>query len=314
MFKRFAFTKSLALVLALASSSFAAEQALKVEELLSEKNNFKADLSLSYSNIDQDAGVSTVVTIDPLGLGGLLGLTTYMSSYAGDQVVDRDILVYSLNAKYGITDRLELVLFGNAHSAFTRVQLGSAHETDSDSDFDNAGFGLTYKVKSEGSTPALLLGATTNAISRVQYAAQNEEGQLVGTDKQNEYFDSYNFYALSYYSVDPVVFVLKAAYQWSREQSYDDSTINHADVVSLTPEIYFAVNPYTNLSWGISYKFIGEESVNGDKATNAESVIGFKLGVSYEIVRNSIITVEGSKNDASTYSQSTINIMYSKRF
>ena len=85
-------------------------------------------------------------------------------------------------------------------------------------------------------------------------------------------------------------------------------------MISITPELYFAVNPYTNLSWGISYKYIGEETVNGTKATNGESVIGFKLGMSYEVVRNNILSVEASKNDASTYSQSTINIMYSKRF
>jgi hypothetical protein len=308
MFKKIMFARSLPVVLALTAPLAASEQALKVEDLLAAKNNFKVDFSLAYSNIDQDVGVTTVAAVSTLLA------TVYVPSYAGDQVVDRDILVYSLNAKYGLTDRLELVLFGNAHTAITRVQLATSLKTDTDSDFDNAGFGLTYKVKDEGGSPSLLLGATTNALSRVQYADTNEDGQLVGTVKQDEYFDSYNFYALSYYSVDPVVFVLKAAYQWSREQTFEENQIDHSDIVSITPEIYFAVNPYTNLSWGISYQYRGEETVNGTAETNAESMIGFKFGMSYEVVRNSILSIEASKNDASTYNQSNITVMYSKRF
>jgi hypothetical protein len=289
------------------STSLMAEQALKVEEILAQKNNLKLDLSLAYTNIDQTSGVTSVVPVKTL-LSYI-----YVPVYAGDQVTDQDLLIYSLNVKYGVIEGLELVAFADAHSATSRTQFGTKLNSTSESDFDRAGFGLTYKVKDEDDTPSLLLGATTNVIDRVQYA-QTEDGNLTGTVKRDEFFDSYNIYALSYYTVDPLVFVLKAAYQWSLERRFEESTIDHGDLLTVTPEVYFAVNPYTNLSWGVSYQYKMDDKINGKAETNAESIIGFSFGMSYEVVRNSIISVDYASNDSSTYSQSTISILYSKRF
>ena len=326
MKKRLGFVAPLAAALLL-STTASADQVLKVEEILAQQNNFKVDFGLSYSNIDQKGGVGTVATLDTLG--GLGIILTYLLStplgvvssgeYAGEQVVDRDFIVYSLNAKYGLTKDLELVVFGNAHTSITRAQFNATDGTktmasETEHDFDNAGIGLTYKIKGEDGTPALVVGTTANAISRSQYAVLDTNGQVVGTEKQDENFNSYNFYALSYYTVDPIVFVLKASYQWSLEQTFQGQDYDHADIISVSPEVYFAVNPYTNLSWGFTYQYKGEELVNGVTAVSDESVVGFKLGMSYEIAHNSILTVEASKNDTATYQQSNINILFSKTF
>lgn len=291
----------------LVSVPLMADQALKVEEILAKKNNLKADLSFAYSNIDQTTGTTSVVPVKTLYS------YVYVPVYAGDRVIDQDLLFYSLNVKYGVMDGLELVAFADAHSATSRMQFGTQLTSTSDSDFDRAGFGLTYKIKDEGAAPSLLVGASTNVVSRVQYASI-ADGNVTGTDKRDESFDSYNIHLLSYYTVDPLVFVLKASYQWSLEKSYEQSTIDNGDLLTVSPEVYFAVNPYTNLYWGINYQYKLEDKRNGEEVTNAESILGFNFGVSYEVVRNSILTVDYSRNDASTYQQSTFTLTYSQRF
>lgn len=306
MLKTLKYLRLLAATLLL-TTPLLAEQVLKVEEILSKKNSLKADLSIAYSNIDQTSGTTSVVPVKTL-LDYI-----YVPVYSGDKIVDQDLFFYSLNVKYGLIDDLELVVFADALSSTSRMQYGSTLKSTTSYDFRRAGIGLTYKIVDEGSTPSLLVGATTNVINRMQYAS-TADNNVTGTEKKDEYFDSYNFHILSYYTVDPLVFVLKASYQWSLEKRFEESTIDNGDLISFSPEIYFAVNPYTNLNWGVSYQFIADTKRNGESVTNAESILGFNFGMSYEVVRNSIITVNYSKNDSSTYSQSTLNLLYSKRF
>jgi hypothetical protein len=302
-FKRFGMAAAALLV----TAPLLADQALKVEEILSKKNSLKADLSFAYSNIDQSTGTTSVVPVRTLYS------YVYVPVYAGDRVIDQDLLFYSLNVKYGVMDGLELVAFADAHSATSRMQYGSQLTSSSESDFDRAGIGLTYKIKDEGAAPSLLVGATANVVSRVQYASI-EDGNVTGTDKRDENFDSYNIHLLSYYTVDPLVFVLKASYQWSLEKSYEQSTIDNGDLLTVSPEVFFAVNPYTNLYWGINFQYKLEDKRNGEEVTNAESILGFSFGLSYEVVRNSILSVDYTRNDASTYQQSTFGLTFSQRF
>ncbi|WP_345985975.1 hypothetical protein WCX49_02365 [Sulfurimonas sp. HSL-1656] len=281
---------------------------LKVEELLSKKNAFNVDVSVAYSNIDQKTAMSTVVPVSTL-----LSFI-YIPAYAGEQVLDQDVVVASLNLKYGLTDWLELVMYANGHNTSSRVQLGDAIANQADTDFDHAGIGATFRVKDEGVYPSLLVGVSTNVIGRLTFADRDVDGNVIGTTKQDKTFESFNFYALSYYTVDPVVFVFKAQYQWSVEEDYKGDTSDRPDILAISPQVYFAVNPYTNLSWGVTYRYQTEQRFNGKVETIAESSIGYNIGVSYEVSRGNIISLDASNNETATYSQNTINLIYSKRF
>ena len=281
---------------------------LRVEELLSKKNTLNADVSVSYTNIDQKTALSTVVPVSTL-LSYI-----YVPAYAGEQVIDQDVIVASLNLKYGLTNRIEAVLYADGHSTSSRIKLGTAIGHQSDTEFDHVGIGLTGRVVDEGNTPSLLIGATANAVGRVTFAERDSEGQVVGTKNEMKTFESFNFYALSYYTVDPIVFVLKATYQWSLEQDFENDTTDRPDIIAVSPQIYFAVNPYINLTWGITYQYVTEMRYNGEQETIAESMVGYSIGMSYEISRGNILTVDASSNDTTTYSQKTVNFIFSKRF
>jgi len=292
----------------LSSTLSADQQVMKVEEMLSKKNKLNADISVAYYNIDQKTALTTIVPVSTL-LSYI-----YVPVYAGEQVVDQDLIVGSVNIKYGVLDWLEISAFADGHSTSSRVKLGTELQGNSDLDFDYAGVGLTAKVKDEGNYPSLLLGLTANVISRLTYVERDGEGTPIDTKKQDEFLETFSLYALSYYTVDPIVFVLKASYQFTLEKTFQDNTIDRPDVLAISPQIYFAVNPYTNLSWGVTYQYQTEQRFNGQAETNAESLLGLSLGMSYEISRGNILSVETTKNDSSSYGQSSVNFIYSKRF
>lgn len=305
--------------MSLLASPLAADQVMKVEEMLAKKNDLKVDFSLSYSNIDTEAGMATSIPITTSS--GLLGLTqtqVNIPAYAGDKSIDQDYFSTSLSVRYGLTSDIEVMLFGSAHTSASRItrsyeQTLLEHASTSESGFDSVGIGFTYKIKDEGKYPSLLFGATTNVMSRLQYikAVSDTEVQI---EKSEEYFDSYNAYLLSYYTVDPIVFVMKLAYQWSPEQTNEESSIDNGEIVTVAPSIYFAVNPYTNLNWGVTYQYTGSAWRNGVLAANSGSALGFNFGVSYEIARNNIMSIEASKSDGAAYTQSAINLLFSKSF
>jgi len=281
---------------------------LKVEELLSKQNTLNADISISYTNIDQKTALSTIVPISTL-------LTyVYVPVYAGEQVIDQDVGVASLNLKYGLTNRIEMVMYADGHSTSSRIELGSKIGNNYEANFDHAGIGLTARLADEGNAPSLLIGATGSVIGRVTFAQKDADGNVIGKNDEMKMFESFNFYALSYYTVDPIVFVLKASYQWSLEESYDGNKVDRPDVVAVSPQVYFAVNPYINLSWGLTYQYVTESRYNGKQETIAESIIGYNIGMSYEISRGNIISVDGSNFNTTTYNQNTINFIFSKRF
>jgi hypothetical protein len=274
-------------------------KAVKVDEILTDTNKFKLETSISYANINKKQNVVAPLTYQTTG-GDFVQVPTYLGSSATNQ----DYINYGFNLKYGISKKLEIFTNLNLFTSDTHIS-NSEFSSKSDKGFNNLNLGLTYQIKKENSSPSLIVGGSVDLIQRVEFKDNH---------KENTNFKGYSFFATSYYTVDPIVFLLKANYRLNQKQTYKDETIENGNIFVLNPNIYFAVNPYTSINWGIKYQFKGKDRLNHKLVSNSGSSIGYIFGVSYEINSKMTFNFDTEKLDTNDYSTNNINLSLAYKF
>jgi hypothetical protein len=272
---------------------------VKVDEILTEQNKLKLDMSISYSNINKKAGVTAPISYETMN-GDFVNIPTYVGISSSNQ----DYINYGFNLKYGISEKLEVFTNLNLFTSDTHIS-DSEFSSKSEKGFNNLNLGLTYQVKKEDDKPSLLIGGSVDLIERVTFS---------GEHKEDLNFKSYSFFATSYYTVDPIVFLLKAGYRLNLEKKYKDENINSGDIFTLSPNIYFAVNPYTSINWGIRYQFKGKDRIDKNVVSNSGSSVSYLFGVSYEINSKYTFNLDTEKKDTNDYSSNNINLALSYKF
>ncbi|DAB30647.1 MAG TPA: hypothetical protein CFH84_02945 [Sulfurimonas sp. UBA12504] len=114
--------------------------------------------------------------------------------------------------------------------------------------------------------------------------------------------------------MDPVVFFLKASYGYNGSHTTGNHTLKTGNVLSITPQVHFAVNPYTSLNWGVRYQYKQKDTYDDNAISTNQSQLGWLFGASYEINAKSVISADMEKMDTSSYSQSTMTLNYSYKF
>lgn len=272
---------------------------VKVDEILTDTNKFKLETSISYANINKKENVISPITYQTAN-----GDFVNIPSYLGVSATNQDYINYGFSLKYGVTKKLEVFTGLNMFTSDTHVSNSSFSST-SDKGFNNLNLGMTYEIKKEDDSPSILVGGSVDLLERVTFSDDHKEDQNL---------KSYSFFATSYYTVDPVVFLLKANYRLNLKKEYQDKSIESGNIFVLSPNIYFAINPYTSLNWGIKYQFKGKDRVDGNIAANSGSSVGYIFGVSYEINSKVTFNFDTEKLDTNEYESSNINLALSYKF
>ena len=273
-------------------------KAVKVDEILTEKNKMKFEIVLSYANINKKEGVVSPITYQTSN-GDFVVVPTYLGVGSSNQ----DYINYGFSFKYGLSKKLELFSNLNFFTNTTHTN-NTLFSTQYEHGFNSLNVGLTYEVKKENDTPFLLIGGSINPVERV----------LFSKSRKNLNFKSFTLFATSYYTVDPVVFVMNANYRVNRKKRYRDETIHSGNILSVSPSIYFAVNPYTSISWGIKYAFKAKDKINNNIVSNSDSSLSYLFGASYEISSKYTINADFEKKDTNDYSSNTVNFTLSYKF
>ena len=272
-------------------------QAVKVDELLTEKNRIQSDVSVSYINTqrnDSSVGLVGYQTVN----GDYIVIPTYM----GDVANQSDYLGYSLALRYGFNSDIEIFAYGNLYSSSERTLYANSITSHNDKGFSSAGIGGVYQVHNEDGYPALLLGGTLDVMERD------------ATLHKDFYLKSGSIFLASYYTSDPVVFFIKTSYGFNSTHKTKTHAISAGDVLSVTPQIHFAVNPYTSLNWGVSYEYKQKDIYDGEIIAANQSRLSWLFGVSYELFSHSVLSADMEKTETSTYSQSALTLNYSYKF
>lgn len=232
---------------------------ISVDELVSKNREWRFITSLSYINIlSKDFPSITVSVQNPQG-----GFTN-ISVISGAQNTNQDYLGFSLYGRYGLTKRVELFSTINAYwqNSLSTNTTNNAYVSTSQGDFNSWNLGVLVVAKKEGKAPALLVGGSVDIIDKSTFAP----APLNPSDSSKsalQYGRGYSFFATTYYTADPVVFLLQASFGLNLDKRFAGRSINGGEVFSLSPSIYFAVNPYVSLNAGVSYQYRSADSING---------------------------------------------------
>ena len=272
---------------------------VKVDEILTEQNKFKFETAISYININKKANITAPITYQTAN-----GDFVNIPSYLGVQSTNKDYINYGFNLKYGVNEKLEIFTSLNMFTSDTHIS-DSSFSTQSEKGFNNLNLGFIYQVKKEDDRPSFLIGVSVDVVERVTFSDEH---------KENQNFKSFSFFATSYYTVDPIVFLLKANYRLNLKKTYSNKSIESGNIFVLSPNIYFAVNPYTSINWGIKYQYKGKDKINNSFVANNSSSVGYTFGVSYEINSKITFSFDTEKLDTNDYSSNNINLVLSYKF
>ena len=193
----------------------------------------------------------------------------------------------TLNLRYGLTEKLEVFTYTNFFSNFQRTTYAnSERKSKEDHRFNSAGAGFSYQVLEEDKYPALLISVSSQVANNTNFS----NGYKVN------YFKHYKATLTSYYTVDPIVFFIQASYTLNLKEKNKDQKIDLGERFSFSPQIYFAINPYTTINWGFSWYIQGKDKINGKYVSLTQTRTSFLFGASYEITNNLVFNLIMSIN------------------
>ncbi len=270
-------------------------KAVKVEDILTQANKVKLETSIMYTNIQKKEILLAPITYQTAN-GDFINIPTYV----GDTKTNQDYINYGLSFKYGFNRDLEIFINTNFYTNIIH-QSSIEHSLKTESGFGKLVAGLIYQIKEEDNSPSLLVGTNLDVLQSVIFANDIQK---------NQSFKGYSFFLTSFFTVDPIVFYLKTDIRINKEQLYKGKTIKNGNVFVISPKVYFAVNPFTSLNWGIRYRYKGKDFINGKEVSGSGSSIGYDFGVSYEINHKLTFNCDIEKLDTNEYISNNINLSF----
>lgn len=274
--------------------------AVMINEMLTQKHSLRLDVSMFYANIQKQTNViapiiATSSLTDPSSIYSIPAIL-------GVQQSNQDLLNFGFNLRYGITKDIEI--FASPSFFYQHSNLSDSTFSGEDNyDFNNFNAGLIYQVKSEGRYPSLLIGATPIVIQK-SIPTKSKKYKL-------DFFKNYSFFATSYYTVDPVVFVLQGGFRLNLERKLDDHIVAIGNTLNLSPMVYLALNPYTSLNFGINYQYKFKDRIDGAVVSHQGSSISYLFGASYEVNPSLILSVDISNLSTNLYTSNSMNLLFS---
>ena len=282
---------------------FADAKPLEIDDILTKRNSYKIDFVISYINIEKEQGL-----LAPMEYQTRSGDIVTIPTFLGDERINQDYFNYAINFKYGLTNRLELFSLLNFYTSTIYYTKSSIFGSKNDNDFNSWVLGFNYQLKREDSKPALLLGGMLTAIEHLKFSVDGT------TERDSLAFKSYKLSTTTYYSVDPLVYLLNLSYYVNRKKSLDNIYIDNSDIFIISPQLYFAINPYSSINFGLKYSHFGKNRLNGKVVSNSGSDIGFIFGSSYEISNSLLFNLTALHSKQLNISKDSISIGFSYSF
>jgi hypothetical protein len=283
--------------------SYTYSKTVDIDDILTKRDSYKIDIILSYINIEKEQGLLTPVEYQTKN-GDVVTIPTFL----GDERVNQDYFNYAINFKYGFTNRLELFSLLNFYTSTIYYTKALAFSSKNDSDFSSWVLGFNYQLKNEDTMPALLFGGMLTAIEHLKFGIDGT------TKRDNLSFKSYKISATTYYSVDPLVYLLNLSYYVNRKKILDNIDIDNSNTFTLSPQLYFAINPYSSINFGLKYSHFGKNRLNGRVISNSGSNVSFMFGSSYEISNSLLFNLTALHSKQLNISKDSISVGLSYSF
>jgi len=256
--KHFGFRPMLAAAICTFSTAAQADLPLAVEGLLTDRGEVKLDLSLTYNNS------------------------------AGEILENRDAVIGTAALRYGLTGKMDL--YGRASYLYTSARgmgftTGNTYHA-TNHRFVDSWLGMSYRIKDDNTTPALIGFAETALL---------EKGQ-----KSNSSFHSWAAGITTYKSIDPIVFILSVYYSINLPRKDSGLTVNPGNTFTLNPSIAFSVNDRVTLNTGVRWTNAWPSHYEGQTQYFRRTNTDLQLGVDYGFSNDDILNVTFSSNVSGT--------------
>ncbi len=258
------------------------------------------DLNFSYSSINKSSGKSQLIYLQTNN-NALIPVFTYL----GDEKTNTDNLLITARIRYGITRKLEVFSSASTLSSFSRISYPTgSSKSKNESKFSSLGIGFSYQLHNEDKYPGILISYSTLAINNSSFP----------NGYKNTYFRDHKLNLSTYYTVDPIVLYLETSYEVHLPRKKDNTTLNPGEKLSLSPQIYFSVNPFISLYWGVEWFLQGKDKVNSQSLSTTTINVYYLFGASWSVGQKSLVNFDFRYLPIPDGSQSTISIGWNYKF
>lgn len=269
---------------------------VSIDEVLSGKKQIRILGQLSYINIKSKNSVLATISRQ-ISSGNVVQIPMLANA-------NTDYLNFAMSARYGIYKNIEIFSTLNAFYQHNTTKISANFIEKHSGNFNTWNLGILAQVKKEDKYPSLLVGGSIDIMNMASFS--NAESKL-------QYFKGYSLLAMSYYTIDPLVFLLQAGFRVNLYSANERLSINNGEIFTLTPMIYFAVNPYVSLNFGITYQYKTKDFVDNNIVSIQGSSIAYNFGVAYEIKQNLIFFSSVEHLQTNDYTSNAINLTLSYR-
>lgn len=233
---------------AIATGPVQAQLPLTIEELLVEQRTLKLQTAFTYHNSDS-AGLATA------------GFAAGLSPARRQQQMRASAV--SSRVRYGLRRNLEV----SASATQARIEWHAADGSGGDDQYILA-LGANWLVSADGRTPALMLTAAVNVV---------ETSWLQPGERYHG--RTARLGAHMYRSIDPVVLSLAVSQEWRLSRDFAGGTLEPGNVLTLRPQVNFAVNQRVTLSGGVSWQRRAGDRLDGAAISVSSHQTGLSLGL-----------------------------------
>ncbi|WP_302172939.1 hypothetical protein [uncultured Hydrogenophaga sp.] len=251
------------LFLAFLCSSAYADLPLTVENLISDQGQVRADVSITYANVESQS----LLAGDPITVQ--TGPATFVTipTRVGERLTNTDTTVLTMGLRYGLSQRVEVYTRASAMATRQRSSFQGSSNTYTDAGLIDAWAGLNLQIKPDDTTPALLAFAEVALREKHQLSTSAFRSALVGLT--------------TYKAIDPVVLSLTAAYRINEVRDDGGIALKPGNSMLLNPGVAFAVNDRITLSTGFQWTQRQANRRSGVPQGHDRTSVDILMGVGY---------------------------------
>jgi hypothetical protein len=94
----------------------------------------------------------------------------------------------------------------------------------------------------------------------------------------------------------------------------NEVSVDPGEFFSLSPQIFFVVNPYINLNGGLRLSVQEENEIDGERTSLLRTSVSPIFGVSYEVSDSSILSLDTEYISEGSFSQAIASLRFTYRF
>lgn len=248
------------LSLSFISYSANADLPLSLEELVTNKGQWKLETSINYVNNDSQKSQLSAPILVQTGNASFLPIPTELE----EKSQNSDLVVGTFGLRYGLTGNTDL--YGSASYLWREDRYFNDENTKQrNKSFSDISFGISHTFLKDEKNPALIGFLESSLYEKSQHNHSSFKSWLIG--------------ATTYRAIDPIVLSMTTAYRFNLKKEINNRTLKAGNYLLLNPSVSFAANDRISLTTGLQWIIRQSDKLNDEKVWITQTSTHLNLGV-----------------------------------